>query len=152
MISEIETVSQQYLPLSQACSNTYFTMDTLNQVHFLYQYSLQFFLDMFNSVLLINPKLDGVTDYQHRLNIITTDLFQVVYERIARGMLHNDRMTFAILLCRICLKGLPNELNYDQEFSFFLRAKEGLLSTSTSPSVDGLNTEQQEALTRLSRR
>ncbi|KAL1512644.1 hypothetical protein ABEB36_002203 [Hypothenemus hampei] len=150
VISEIETVSQQYLPLSQACSNTYFTMDSLNQVHFLYQYSLQFFLDMFNSVLLSNPKLDEISDYQQRLNIITTDLFQAVYERIARGMLHNDRMTFAILLSRIYLKGLPNEPNYDQEFNFFLRAKEGLLSSSSGSLVDGLNTEQQEAMIRLS--
>ncbi|XP_066262861.1 dynein heavy chain, cytoplasmic isoform X1 [Euwallacea similis] len=152
VISEIETVSQQYLPLSQACSNTYFTMDSLNQVHFLYQYSLQFFLDMFNSVLLSNSNLDGISDYQQRLNIITTDLFQVVYERIARGMLHNDRMTFAILLSRIYLKGLPNEPNYDQEFNFFLRAKEGLLSSSSGLIVDGLNTEQQEAMARLSLR
>ncbi|XP_060529688.1 dynein heavy chain, cytoplasmic isoform X3 [Cylas formicarius] len=152
VISEIETVSQQYLPLSQACSNIYFTMDTLNQIHFLYQYSLQFFLDMFNSVLLSNPKLDGITDYQQRLNIITKDLFQVVYERIARGMLHNDRLTFAILLARIYLKGVPNEPNLDQEFNFFLRAKEGLLSSSAGSIVDGLSSEQQEAMHRLATR
>lgn len=77
VISEIETVSQQYLPLAQACSNTYFTMDTLNQVHFLYQYSLQMFLDMFSSVLLSNPHLEGISEYQARLNIITKDLFTV---------------------------------------------------------------------------
>ncbi|XP_050295050.1 dynein heavy chain, cytoplasmic isoform X2 [Anthonomus grandis grandis] len=152
VISEIETVSQQYLPLSQACSNTYFTMDSLNQVHFLYQYSLQFFLDMFSSVLHSNPKLEGLADYQQRLNIITNDLFQVVYERIARGMLHNDRLTFAILLCRIYLKGLPNEPNYDQEFNFFLRAKEGLLGSTYDTVIDGLNSEQQEAMNRLSLR
>lgn len=51
VIGEIETVSQQYLPLSQACSNIYFTMDSLNQVHFLYQYSLKMFLDIFSTVL-----------------------------------------------------------------------------------------------------
>lgn len=38
VIAEIETVSHQYLPLSTACSNIYFTMDSLNQIHFLYQY------------------------------------------------------------------------------------------------------------------
>lgn len=77
VISEIETVSQQYLPLSQACSNTYFTMDSLNQVHFLYQYSLKMFLDMFSSVLHNNVKLDGISDYQSRLNVITQELFSV---------------------------------------------------------------------------
>ncbi|GJQ76160.1 hypothetical protein Trydic_g1905 [Trypoxylus dichotomus] len=152
VISEIETVSQQYLPLSQACSNTYFTMDSLNQVHFLYQYSLRMFLDMFSSVLLNNSRLDSITDYQARLNVITTDLFAVVYERVARGMLHTDRLTFALLLCRIHLKGIPSEPNLDQEFSFFLRGKEGVFNSSNIIYAEGLSSEQQEALTRLSNR
>ncbi|XP_013140288.1 PREDICTED: dynein heavy chain, cytoplasmic [Papilio polytes] len=97
VIAEIETVSQQYLPLSQACSSIYFTMESLNQVHFLYQYSLKMFLDIFSSVLVC-PALSGVTDYTARLNTITEELFTAVYERVARGMLHTDRLTFALLL------------------------------------------------------
>lgn len=77
VIAEIETVSQQYLPLSVACSNIYFTMDSLNQVHFLYQYSLKMFLDIFSTVLSNNSRLDGKSDYSERLGIITKDLFQV---------------------------------------------------------------------------
>ncbi|KAF5301350.1 hypothetical protein FQA39_LY10748 [Lamprigera yunnana] len=152
VIAEIDTVSQQYLPLSQACSNMYFTMDSLNQVHFLYQYSLQMFLDMFSSVLLSNPRLNEIVDYQARLNVITADLFSVCYERVARGMLHTDRLTFALLLCRIHLKGVPNEPNLDQEFSFFLRGKEGVVDMSKVDNVVSLSLEQQEALVRLSSR
>ncbi|XP_069694728.1 dynein heavy chain, cytoplasmic isoform X3 [Periplaneta americana] len=151
VIGEIETVSQQYMPLSQACSNIYFTMDSLNQIHFLYQYSLKFFLDIFSSVLYSNPKLGNVTDYGARLAIITRDLFGVCYERVARGMLHIDRLTFALLLCRIHLKGVPNQPSLDQEFTFFLRGKEGML-TSKPPSIEGLNLEQLEALFRMSTR
>ncbi len=106
VIAEIETVSQQYMPLSQACSNIYFTLDSLSQVHFLYQYSLHFFLDIFHSVLYNNTRLKEVSDYGQRLSIVTSDLFQVVYCRVARGMLHIDRLTFAVLLCRIHLRGL----------------------------------------------
>lgn len=127
-------------------------MDSLNQVHFLYQYSLRMFLDMFSSVLLNNSRLDSITDYQARLNVITTDLFSVVYERVARGMLHTDRLTFALLLCRIHLKGIPSEPNLDQEFNFFLRGKEGVFNSSNIIYIDGLSSEQQEALTRLSNR
>lgn len=65
-------------------------------------------------------------------------------------MLHNDRMTFAILLCRIHLKGQLSEPNLDQEFNFFLRGKEGVFNSSGSTIVDGLNSDQQEAITRLS--
>ena len=47
------------------------------QVHFLYQYSLQFFLDIYHNVLYENPNLKGATDHTQRLSIITKDLFQV---------------------------------------------------------------------------
>lgn len=149
VIAEIETVSLQYLPLSQACSNIYFTMDSLNQIHFLYQYSLKFFLEIFSSVLHNNPKLDNLSDNAARLAVITKALFSVCYERVARGMLHADRLTFALLLCRIHLKGLPNEKSLDQEFMFFLRGKEGVLDISL-PAVEGLNQEQLEAMMRIS--
>lgn len=46
------------------------------QVHFLYQYSLQLFLEIFHSVLQSN-KLNGVKEYAARLSIITNELFQV---------------------------------------------------------------------------
>lgn len=58
----------------------YFTMDSLNQVHFLYQYSLQMFLDIFSSVLFSNSNLDGITDYQARLAVVTSDLFTVSFK------------------------------------------------------------------------
>lgn len=64
-------------------------------------------------------------------------------------MLHNDRLTLALLLCRIHLKGVASELNLDQEFNFFLRGREGVFSNPGAPTVDGLNGEQQEAITRL---
>lgn len=151
VIAEIETVSQQYLPLSQACSNIYFTMDSLNQVHFLYQYSLKMFLDIFSTVLYSNNKLAGKTDFPARLAIITSDLFSVCYDRVARGMLHADRLTFAILLCRIHLKG-TSEPNMDQEFNFFLRNKEGLVAAPDSQHIDGVSGEQMEAITKLTSR
>lgn len=151
VIAEIETVSQQYMPLSQACSNMYFTMDSLNQIHFLYQYSLKMFLDIFTSVLSQNPKLSGIADYTQRLSLITSDLFSVCYERVARGMLHADRLTFALLLCRIHLKGVSTESTYDTEFTFFLRGKEGVLNVR-GPMIQCLSSEQQEAMLRLSLR
>ncbi|XP_065362456.1 dynein heavy chain, cytoplasmic-like [Calliphora vicina] len=149
VIAEIETVSQQYLPLSVACSNIYFTMDSLNQVHFLYQYSLKMFLDIFSTVLYNNRKLDGKSDNTERLGIITRDLFQVCYDRVARGMLHNDRLTFALLMCKIHLKG-TSEMNLDPEFNFFLRSREGLLANPIP--VDGLSYEQVDGVNRLQTR
>jgi len=60
-------------------------------------------------------------------------------------------LTFALLLCRIHLRGQPQQSSLDAEFQFFLRGKEGMLS-STPPALEGLNHEQVEAMSRLSTR
>jgi len=73
--------------------------------------------------MLNNSKLEGKTDFAGRLSIITSDLFAVCCDRVARGMIHVDRLTFAILLCRIHLKG-TSESNLDQEFNFFFRGQQ----------------------------
>lgn len=107
------------------------------------------FLDIFSTVLYNNSKLDGKTDYTQRLQIITKDLFAVCYDRVARGMIHADRLTFALLLCRIHLKG-TSEHNLDAEFNFFLRSREGLLANQQQ--IEGLTTEQIESVNRLASR
>ncbi|XP_060804539.1 dynein heavy chain, cytoplasmic isoform X3 [Amyelois transitella] len=149
VIAEIETVSQQYLPLSQACSSIYFTMESLNQVHFLYQYSLKMFLDIFSTVLVC-PLLNGVTDYTARLKTITEELFTAVYERVARGMLHTDRLTFALLLCRIQLKGAGAEDTLERSFGVFLAGKDGYAAPAHAP--DQLTPQQRDAAARLANR
>lgn len=94
------------------------------------------------------------------------------YDRVARGMLHNDRLTFglivtltyynafvsylhfvflfisAMLLCRIHLKG-TSEQNLDAEFSFFLRNRDLL---SNQEQIDGFTSEQIEGVYRLANR
>ncbi|XP_016305378.1 LOW QUALITY PROTEIN: cytoplasmic dynein 1 heavy chain 1-like [Sinocyclocheilus anshuiensis] len=151
IMQEVETVSQQYLSLSSACSSIYFTMEALNQMHFLYQYSLQFFLDIYHTVLYENSNLKSVSDHTQRLSHITKDLFQVAFNRVARGMLHQDHVTFAMLLSRINLKGMTSEPSFDAEFQHFLRGKEIVLRGTTVPKVKGLSSEQSEAMVRLSR-
>lgn len=77
---------------------------------------------------------------------------QVCYERVGRGMLHTDRLTLALLLCRIHLKGVPTEPSLDSEFQFFLRGKEGVTATEKMAPIEGLTLEQVEAVLRLSTR
>ncbi|CAI8017799.1 Cytoplasmic dynein 1 heavy chain 1, partial [Geodia barretti] len=59
-------------------------------VHFLYQFSLKFFLNIFQVVLSQNPNLKRITDYSQRLNTITTDMFQVHTRRGLTGISNTD--------------------------------------------------------------
>lgn len=73
-----------------------------------------------------------------------------MYERVARGMLHTDRLTFALLLCRINLKGLGAEDTLERSFGVFLRGKEGFVSHSEP--LEPLSHQQHDAAARLSSR
>ncbi|CAM9594499.1 unnamed protein product [Lampetra planeri] len=161
VMAEVDAVSQQYLTLSTACSSIYFTMEALSQIHFLYQYSLQFFLEVYHAVLYDNPHLEKVSDHGMRLATLTRDLFQAVFNRVGRGMLHQDHVTFATLLARIRLKGMPSEPSYDAEFQHFLRGKEAVVALGGAgqaavsglalAKVPGLTSDQAEATARLAR-
>lgn len=154
-MAEVDAVSQQYMPLSQACSSIFFTLEALHQVHFLYQYSLQFFLDIYNDVLLNNSHLNSITEPNMRLNTITNDLFETCYNRVSRGMLHDDWIIFALLLCKIHLKGFAAEPNFEFEFDYFLKGDKNTMSANPSATslikIDFLSHEQCENITSLSK-
>ena len=72
-------------------------------MHFLYQFSLQFFLDIYHS-LMVDPKLEEIKEPTARLAVITQNLYSTCYERVTRGVLHQVReKTFLeefLILCQ----------------------------------------------------
>ncbi|CAG0898920.1 unnamed protein product, partial [Cyprideis torosa] len=68
-------------------------------------------------------------------------------------MIHNDRISLALLLTRIRLRGLISErTHHDVEWSHFLRGKEALLSPSAAEPLPGLNPLQSEAVKVLAKK
>lgn len=99
----------------------------LPQVHFLYQYSLKFFLGIFESSLTTD-RLTGVKGHNERLQVISTVLFQTAFNRTARGMLHRDQLGLALHLSRIELKqSAPAAQQYEAEFQQFLHSQVKLM-------------------------
>ncbi|CAF4631516.1 unnamed protein product, partial [Rotaria magnacalcarata] len=64
--------------MGKACSSIFFTLSSLSTIHFLYQYSLRFFMDIFEHVLYHNKRLESITDPAQRLDIILKCLFETV--------------------------------------------------------------------------
>ena len=147
VMADIENTSKLYLPLSSACSHVYFTIEGLHQVHFLYQFSLKFFLDIYQKVLTKDKRLEEVKDSGERLAIITSNLYSTCYERVARGMLHEDRLVFALLLAKIYLRA-SEELPLDNEFKILLRGGEKLAGEQVT-TIPGLTEEQTVKANRL---
>eukprot|EP00730_Choanoeca_flexa_P004835 TRINITY_DN11816_c0_g2_i2.p1 TRINITY_DN11816_c0_g2~~TRINITY_DN11816_c0_g2_i2.p1 ORF type:complete len:1636 (+),score=529.69 TRINITY_DN11816_c0_g2_i2:364-4908(+) len=155
IMKQVNEVSAQYKPLAQRCAAIYFTLQQMTQIHFLYQYSLQFFLDIFKTVLENNPALASVDkeDHEKRIGIINDSIFQFVYDRVAPGMLHEHRLPLAMTFARFRVAGDENEVP-EAEVDFFLNGSSAMIGANTPFSFlvpDDCTTEQAENLTALSR-
>uniref|UniRef100_A0A1I7Y6V7 Dynein heavy chain, cytoplasmic n=1 Tax=Steinernema glaseri TaxID=37863 RepID=A0A1I7Y6V7_9BILA len=153
VMKEVENVSNQYQRLAHACSLIYSTLQQLNEVHFLYQYSLDFLVDIF-TVALKSPQLIGITDYGKRLAIISSNLFQSVYRRVSQGMLHSDKVLLALLLMKILLRGSSEDM-FEAQFDHLLGRSEMFASakagTPSAASSQVLSHQQITSLVQLSR-
>ncbi|BGP13270.1 hypothetical protein JCM10213_004960 [Rhodosporidiobolus nylandii] len=145
IMAEVEEVTNEYLPLAQACSSVFFVLDELHLLNHFYQFSLRFFLDIFDYVLLHNPSLKGVTDPQQRLRILLDDLFLHVFKRTSRALLHSDHLTLAVLLAQVKLRGTDEELN-EHEFGFLLEGGDAVPGAGRSDASSILDPTQQQRL------
>ncbi|KAL8276643.1 hypothetical protein RQP46_010992 [Phenoliferia psychrophenolica] len=151
VMAEVEHVTKEYLPLAQACSSIFFVLDELYLLHHFYQFSLRFFLDIFDFVLLHNPSLKDVTDPQRRLAILIRDLFLHVFKRTSRALLHSDHLTLAVLLAQVKLRGSDSDFD-EAEFNFLLEGGEGVVLDAApvaSSILDASQTARLQAFGRL---
>ncbi|KAI3615632.1 cytoplasmic dynein 1 heavy chain 1-like [Moniliophthora roreri] len=131
VMKEVEQVTAEYLPLAQACSAVFFVLEQLNLVNHFYQFSLRFFLDIFDYILHHNPNLKNVTDYSQRRDILLNDLFLVVYQRTSRALLHRDRVMLAVLLGQVKLRGVEE---ITDELEFLLESSDNVTATIAVPA------------------
>jgi dynein heavy chain 1 len=152
VMKEVEQVTADYLPLAQACSAIFFVLEQLNLANHFYQFSLRFFLDIFDYVLHHNPNLKSVSDYQRRLNILLNDLFLNVYKRTSRALLHQDHIMLAVLLAQIKVRG-TDDSGITDDIEFLLESGEGaVIAGGSGEGASSLLTiEQQQRLNIYSR-
>eukprot|EP01137_Pigoraptor_chileana_P018668 Opistho-2@78536 len=98
-------------------------MESLGQAHFLYQYALQSFLDMYSSVLSAPRTAAHGSTPQSRLATIAEDVFRVVYTRLSRGMLQADHPLLAFLIAGIRIRGSADDPSED-ELTHLMRGRE----------------------------
>lgn len=109
VMREVEAVTTEYLPLAQACSGIYFTLEQLANINHFYQFSLAYFLEIFDYVLLQNPRLKSVTEVSARKRVLFDDLFLVTFQRASRSLLHTDHVILSITLAKLRLQGDVSE-------------------------------------------
>merc|ERR1719233_2639554 len=129
VLMEIQETSEQFTPFSKACSKIYFSLETMPQLHFLYQFSLNHFLDIVNFILTTrdHAELSGVAagEKTKRLVGLIKALHRVVFERSKRSLLAKDAIVLATRLAQIYRECVPGLIRFDpNHMSFFMKGKQ----------------------------
>jgi dynein heavy chain 1 len=145
--NEVDEVNEFYRNFATACSKMYFLLESLGSLHFLYQFSLNYFLEIFGATVKGNSLLDGVEDKGQRLSIMINDIFGKLYRNVIRGLLQNDKMVFAFRLGQVKLQGKGEDVKAD-EFGVFLK---GAMQPKPDVNIPTgmLNEEQEIALKQI---
>ncbi|PWN29711.1 hypothetical protein BDZ90DRAFT_230565 [Jaminaea rosea] len=130
IMSEVEQVTSAYIPLAKACSSLFFILDQLSLISHFYQFSLRFFLDVFDFVLLKNPRLAGVSEGARRMEILRQDLFVHIFKRTSRALAHRDHVLLGMLLAQVWAReSEEGEAFEGEEFGMLLEGGDGVGQT-----------------------
>ncbi|CAM9242548.1 unnamed protein product, partial [Chrysoparadoxa australica] len=153
VMSEVMATSNLYEPIADACSRVYFAMAALSEIHFLYQFSLGCFLEVLDGVLSASPTTKGKDiDPGDRLEFLRRQVFAAVAKRVARGLLHCDKLVFTLRLAQILLSGDASKEPADMEMDLLLKGSAGMQGQSQVKAGGGMTAIGSIALTERQKR
>lgn len=143
ILEEVKAVSATYTGLACAMAAVYFSLESLAEVSFLYQYSLQFFLDILDSVLAqaasASAALGNASSSEavakRRLRTLHVTFFREVSRRVLRGLRYEDKLMFLMRLAQIATRGQASLGLTEAETDFLLKGAVPVVLDSSSATV-----------------
>jgi dynein heavy chain 1 len=97
VMTEVENITKEYTVVARSCSAVFAVLEQLHHLNHFYQFSLQYFTQIFGTVLR-KVRDSSITGHAARIDQIITELFVDAYRRTSLSLLQKDRITFAMLL------------------------------------------------------
>ncbi|KAH9462144.1 hypothetical protein Pst134EB_006061 [Puccinia striiformis f. sp. tritici] len=115
VMQEVNQVTAQYIPFTQASSSIFFILQQLNVLNHFYQFSLQYFLDILKFVLPDenNWHLLGVRDPRERLTVVFNNICLITFEQTSRALLHRDHLVLAMSLAQLQAQASGDKIDDD---------------------------------------
>jgi dynein heavy chain len=126
-MKEIDEVTEVLRPVATRASIIYFVVADLANIDPMYQYSLQFFTDLFQQRLQASEKNE---DSAKRIQILLDDFTEFIYKKICMGLFEDHKLLFSFLVCtRIVMHQVHagfvgKDFVSAAEWAFFLRDAE----------------------------
>ncbi|QIW99025.1 hypothetical protein AMS68_004543 [Peltaster fructicola] len=99
VMDEVNNIMNTYEAIAQSCSAIFAVLEQLYHIHHFYQFSLQYFVDIFEKVLR-SARNNSEKDPKRRVETIVQELFGTTYKETSISLLQKDRLTFAVLLAQ----------------------------------------------------
>ncbi|KAF2488243.1 dynein heavy chain, N-terminal region 2-domain-containing protein [Neohortaea acidophila] len=99
VMTDVTNIMATYDKIAQSCSAIFAVLEQLYHVNHFYQFSLQYFVDIFEAVLRTakaSPERDG----KRRVDAIVQDLFRKAFKETSASLLQKDHLTLAVLLAQ----------------------------------------------------
>jgi len=99
VMKEVERAMGNFDPLTEICKALYILLQSMREIHFLYEFSARAFMKMLESALA-TVRIDGNSD-DERISQVKEHLFHEVAARVGRSLSTEDKMVFALLLMKV---------------------------------------------------
>merc|ERR1719242_2074105 len=117
ILQDVKEATMFYVPFGKCCSKLYFSLESLCEVHFLYQFDLKFFFQIAEFVLKNGVKnnlpeieeMEKKDDKEARLVPLMTAMHRVTYLRTRRALRVNDWLAWGLRVAQCFLQCHPDE-------------------------------------------
>uniref|UniRef100_A0A5F8HIF6 Dynein axonemal heavy chain 6 n=1 Tax=Monodelphis domestica TaxID=13616 RepID=A0A5F8HIF6_MONDO len=117
----INAAREKYRPVATRGSVMYFVIASLSEIDPMYQYSLKYFKQLFNTTIETSEWND---DLQERLAILLSQTLLTAYVNVSRGLFEQHKLIYSFMLCVEIMR--QREELTEEEWNFFLRGSAGL--------------------------
>ena len=132
--AEIDEARVSYKPIAQRTAALFFCIQDLAFMSSTYQYSLPFFVVLFEAAINDAPQSEEI---EERLSFLNTTFLESLYRNICRSLFEKDKIIFSFLLA-IKLKELANEVT-KAELMFLLTGGVDLGTDYGAPPAPWIN-------------
>ena len=131
-MKELESTMNEYAPLANKASRIFFALDSLEIIHYLYRYSLSFFMDILNYVINSKEMQEVPKNmYANRQIKIIQLLFKEIYHRVGYSLLNKDKALLAMRLAQINLGD-----KFKNEINLLLKINSNIMNDASDISSD----------------